>query len=189
MKKSSYSYVFVVLLIGTFSALQVAAQNDPVIAYVTIQSTKMGQIKGSANGMGKQNAIECIGFNYAVQSPVDQASGMPSGKRQHLPIVIVKHIDIASPLLFQSAFTNDLLKTVTIELVKRGLDGRIVIFETITLTNASVSKVSQYGGTASPEKLLPNSNPLEEVTFTFQKIEITNNEAKTTTMDNWSIGR
>src|SRR5260221_12423659 len=102
--------------------------------------------------MGKQNAIECIGFTYSIQSTVDQASGMLAGKRQHSPIVIVKHMDIASPLLFQAAFTNDLLKTVTIDLVRKGLDGKMVLFETITLTNASVSKVSQYGGTASPEK-------------------------------------
>jgi type VI secretion system secreted protein Hcp len=189
MKKSFYSHFFVILLSITFGALQVAAQNEPVIAYVTAQSNKMGQIKGTATTMGKQNAIECIGFSYAVQSPVDQASGMLAGKRQHSPIVIVKHIDIASPLLFQAAVTNDVLKTVTIELVRKGIDGKMMIFETITLSNAAVSKVNQYGGTSSPEKLQPNSNPFEEISFTFQKIEITNNEAKTTGMDSWSIGR
>jgi hypothetical protein len=36
-----------------------------------------------------------------IVSPRDSASGLPTGKRQHKPIVITKELDKSSPLLFQ----------------------------------------------------------------------------------------
>ena len=160
MKKSSYSNFLFIFLFFTFIIQQVDAQNEPIIAYVTVQSNKMGQIKGPGNAFGKKDVIECIGFNYSVQAQVDQASGMISGKRQQSPIVIVKHMDIATPLLLQSVYTNEVLKSITIDLVRKGSDGKWTNFETITLSNASVTRVSQFCVSSSQDKLLPNSNPL-----------------------------
>ena len=186
MKKNAYAYFSIWFLLFTFITLYVTAQPEqPVIAYVTIQGMKQGQFKGGAMG-AKQGTIECVGFSYSVQSPVDLASGMPTGKRQHSPVVIVKHLDGATPQLLQAAYSNEALKSVTIEFTKRGPDGRAMIYQTIQLSNASISRVSQYGGTASPDKLIPNNGILEEISISFQKIEITNNDAKTTAADSWN---
>jgi hypothetical protein len=43
-----------------------------------------------------------IVFNQAIVSPRDAASGLPTGKRQHKPIVITKELDKSSPLLAKS---------------------------------------------------------------------------------------
>ena len=169
------------------AGLHVCAQVDqPVIAYVTVQGSKQGNFKGSSNQKGRDGIIECVGFSYGIQSPRDPSSGLPTGKRMHSPVVIVKHLDAASPQLLDAAFTNENLKTVTIEFYHMDNKGRSSVFQTIRLMNASVSKVSQYGGTSSPEKLAPNTNPYEEVSFTFQKITIENSEGKTTAADDWS---
>jgi type VI secretion system secreted protein Hcp len=170
------------------SGVSAYAQADqPVIAYASIQGTKQGNFKGGTMMKGKEGQIECVGFSYNIQSPRDAATGMASGKRQHSPVVIVKHIDGASPQLIEAAYNNEVLKTVTIEFYRVAPDGKQAIFQTFRLTNVTISKVSQFGGTSCPEKLVPNSIPYEEVSFVFQKIEIDNNEAKTSAVDNWTV--
>ena len=181
MKKNLY-WVIILILAG-FSSTVSAQTAQPVIAYVTIQGSRQGSFKGDGAAPGRQGQIECLGFSYAVQVPSDLASGAAIGKRQHMPIVIVKRLDGASPQLMQSAYMNEVLKTVTIEFVRPGQSSP---FQTIKLTNAIVSKLNQYGGVSSPDKLVPNAGVLEEVSFNFQKIEVDNPESKTAAVDNWS---
>jgi type VI secretion system secreted protein Hcp len=187
MNKQFKIYCSIGMLALLLSSYYVSAQTEePVIAYVTVQASRQGQLKGSAQGPGRQGQIECIGFTYSVQSPRDMTSGLPTGKMERMPVTIVKYMDGASPQLLQAAYTNEDLKTVTIEFTRKGMDGRMAVFETIRLTNATISKVSQYGGVSSPDKLIPNNLPMEEVSFTYQKIDIENMESKTSATDNWS---
>ena len=185
MKKIAYTLFLLPLLILT--SLLVSAQGQmPVIAYASIQASHQGNLKGDATMQGRQGQIECLGFNYSTQTPLDASSGLPNGKRQHSPIVIVKRLDAATPQLLEAAYTNEVLKNVTIEFVRIGPDGRPTPYQTIKLTNATVVKINQFGGVSSPEKLLPNNGVLEEISITFQKIEIENTEGKTSAADNWN---
>jgi type VI secretion system secreted protein Hcp len=186
MKKNRHYQFLLIFLVCVLAAVYVKAQDQPVIAYVTIQGTKTGAFKGSATIKGRQGQIECIGFTYAVTSPHDANTGQTSGRRQESPFVIVKHIDGASPELLQAAYTNEVLKTVTIEFTRGGGSGKNDIYQSIRLTNVTISRVSQYGGTTSPDKLIPNNNPFEEIAFVFQKIEVSNVESKTTAADDWT---
>lgn len=186
MKKNRHYQFLFIFLACLFAAIYVKAQDQPVIAYITIQGTKQGQFKGSTTLKGRQGQIECLGFTYAINSPHDASSGQVSGKRQQSPFVIVKHFDGASPELLQAAYTNEVLKTVTIEFTHGAGNGKNDVYQSIRLTNVTISKVSQYGGTTSPDKLIPNNNPYEEISFVFQKIEVSNVESKTTAADDWS---
>jgi type VI secretion system secreted protein Hcp len=158
----------------------------PIVAYASIQGSKQGNFKGEGMVQGRQGQIECVGFNYITQALLDAGSGMSTGKRQHSPVVIVKRLDASSPQLLEAAFTNEVLKTVTIEFVRTGPDGRPASYQTIKLTNAVVVKVNQFGGTASPERLQPGSSVLEEISFSFQKIEVDNMDGKTSAVDSWN---
>jgi type VI secretion system secreted protein Hcp len=187
MNKQLKIYCSIGLLASLLSSYYVSAQTEePVIAYVTVQGSRQGQLKGSAMGPGRQGQIECIGFTYSVQSPRDANSGLPTGKIERMPVTIVKYLDGASPQLLQAAYANEDLKTVTIEFTRKGMDGRMAVFQTIRLTNATISKLSQFGGVSSPDKLIPNNLPMEEISFTYQKIEIDNTESKTSATDNWN---
>jgi type VI secretion system Hcp family effector len=187
MKQYSRVYCAIGLLVFLLSSLSISAQTDqPVIAYLSIQASRQGQLKGSAQGPGRQGQIECIGFTFSVQSPRDANTGQPIGRTERMPVTIAKHLDGATPQLLQALYTNEMLTSVTIEFSKRGADGRVAVFQTIRLTNATISKVSQYGGVDSPEKLIPNSSPIEEVSFSFQKMTIDNTESRTTVTDNWN---
>jgi type VI secretion system secreted protein Hcp len=176
--------IYGVLLLLFVSTMAVAQTALPVIAYVTIQGNKQGTFKGEGMMQGRQGQIECVGFSYGTQTPLDAGSGMATGKRQHSPVVIVKRLDAATPQLLQAAYNNETLKTVTIEFVRAG-EGKP--FQTVKLTNATVVKINQYGGTASPEKLLPNNSVLEEISLVFQKIELSNTDGKTSATDDWNV--
>jgi type VI secretion system secreted protein Hcp len=190
--KKNYLYLTALLfLLCQFAALLACAQiNQPVIAYVTIQGTKTGTFKGMSLTKGNEGKIECIGFKYSASTPHNQATGMVAGKRLHEPFVIMKNIDSSSPQLLQAAATNETLRTVIIEFYKKspnGLQGAPSY--KITLTNASISMITQFGGISAPDRLIPNSNPIEEVSMTFQKIEFENAEAKTTATDDWNAAQ
>ncbi len=86
--------------------------------------TKQGSIKGNSKvkdheGWLDIESVEVGGLAFAVENEValrrDAASGLPSGKRQHKPIVITREVDSASPLIWQALATNESFKTVTIE--------------------------------------------------------------------------
>jgi type VI secretion system secreted protein Hcp len=187
--KRSYFLPFVLSLLSLLPTLFLKAQTPAAIAYVTVQGSKQGNFKGSENVSGKQGSIECIGFSYMVQDALDQASGAPVGKHTHSPVMIVKRLDATTPQFLQAAYTNESLKSVIIEFTKRSADGKTIVSKTVTLTNAMVSRVSQFGGTTATGQQLQNAGLFEEISLIFQKIEFTDNEAKIGTTDNWSTSR
>jgi hypothetical protein len=48
------------------------------------------------------NGVEIV-FNQAIVSPRDAASGLPTGKRQHKPVVFTKEYDKSSPKLARTS--------------------------------------------------------------------------------------
>src|ERR1700733_6285930 len=175
MKKYHFYHFLVLLVIFQFAALFASAQTtQPVIAYASIEGQKSGIFKGNAITEGNEGKIECIGFRYLISVPHDMESGRASGKRQHTPIVLIKNIDYSTPQLVQAAGTNEILKSVVIEFYKKTSDGRQQLYYRITLTNASISQISQYGGTAlgdSGYNMNSTGNTYEEVSMTYQNIQ------------------
>lgn len=58
-------------------------------------------------------------------------------------------------------------------------DGPDIVYHTIKLSNARITGVRQYTGGAEDPRLL------EDIAFTFQKIEIENKAGKTMAFDTW----
>jgi type VI secretion system secreted protein Hcp len=136
---------------------------------------------------GKQGKIEGIKFFYQLSSPRDVATGQATGRRQHSPITFTKEWGTASPQLVQAAVTNEALRSVTFEFVKTNPNGQEIIYETITLTNATVASIKRYIATPTGSEQ-PDPRALEDVSLTFQKIEIKNTVAGTASMDTWATG-
>jgi type VI secretion system secreted protein Hcp len=137
------------------------AAADPNAVTATISVT--GQKQGSFS----TTPIAVAGFSHAIISPRDLASGLPTGKRQHQPILITKHIDATTPKLLEALVTNENLPTVTITLVQGGNN-----VMTIKLTNASISQYGAHGES-------------ETWSFTYQKIEWTWLDGGITAQDDW----
>jgi type VI secretion system secreted protein Hcp len=161
-------------LVGLGAPMALVAQVAPGIN-LTIEGTKQGVFPGSKGG-----AIAGLQFSYGVKSPRDLATGQASGKRQHGPVVVTKVVGTASPQIFQALITNELLKSVVIDLP--GGEGGIGY--TVKLTNASISEIKQY-----TEVLNGRATVLEDVSFTFQKIEVQDPGTKTMAVDDGSAGQ
>lgn len=157
--------------------------------YVTIEGTKQGKFKGESARKEIANKIAGISFQHEVKSPRDVASGQASVKRQHGPVIITKEWGASSPQLFQALVTNEQLKTVLFEFVRTNPNGQQYIYYTIKLTNAAVSSIRRYTGSggagAASGKASADTHELEDISFTYQKIEITSVDGKTMAMDEW----
>ncbi|MEJ7830486.1 MAG: type VI secretion system tube protein TssD [Segetibacter sp.] len=151
--------------------------------YVSIEGTKQGKFKGESAREAWKGKIPALGFHYEVKSPRDTASGLATGKRQHQPVTIIKRWDGSSPQLFQALVTNELLKTVFFEFIRTNNNGEEQVYYTIKLTNASV--ISYEPSINQQNALSPEVYETEEVSFTFQRIEIENKLAKTVATDDW----
>lgn len=134
---------------------------------LTVEGTKQGKFKGES----RDGSIRLLGYSHEVISPREAGSGLPTGRRQHKPMVITKEIDRTSPLFMQALVSNEVLKNVTLRFV----DARGTTYS-ITLQNASVAGIhqqSQSGGS------------VEEISFTYQKITWTWADGGITAEDDW----
>lgn len=159
---------------------------------VTIEGTKQGKFKGEG---GRGDKIAGLAFHYDVKSPRDMASGMASGKRQHGAITFTKAVDSSSPQIFQALVGNELLKSVTFDFRGVNANGEEFVFYQITLSNAMVSEVEQYSGTGTGAAVTAKHTSvsdallLEDVSVTFQRIEVQSQVGKTMAADDLKGGR
>ena len=153
--------------------------------YVSIQGKKQGKFKGESSGIGRRTTkdrIPGVRFSLEVVLPRDPASGLPTGKRQHKPIVFTGEWGASSPQLFQALVTNEVLSTVLFEFVKTDLAGKQFVHSTIKLTDASISDLRSYLDLTDAH----DARELEDVSLTYRRIEIEDVETKTTASDDWS---
>jgi type VI secretion system secreted protein Hcp len=153
--------------------------------YVTIEGTRTGRFHGESPREAHRDKITGLEFFYEVASPRDPATGQATGRRQHKPITITKEWGAASPQIFQALVNNESLKSVLFEFVDISPEGTEMVSHTIRLRGATISAYRQYIGNV--ENFVFDSTrdslKLENVSFTFQKIEITNIPAQTTATD------
>jgi type VI secretion system secreted protein Hcp len=150
--------------------------------YVAIEGKQQGQFKGDNKRRERKDAIVGLSFSYEIRSPSDPATGLASGKRQHSPVTITKEWGAATPQLFQALVENESLRTVVCEFVRATEEGREEIYQTVKLSNARVSAIRQYTGAVSGAA---ERTELEDVSFTFARIEISNVPGKTVADDDW----
>ncbi len=151
------------------------------VFYVTIVGTKQGQFKGESMRANAKGKLEGLTFGMEVTSPRDAASGQATGKRMYAPITFTKQWGAASPQLFQAAVTNEVLQSVLFEFVRADKTGKEQVFETVKLTNSTVSDLRRSLDEHVPE----SAQGIDQVSLVFQKIELTDTAGKTTAVDDW----
>jgi type VI secretion system secreted protein Hcp len=114
-------------------------------AYMKLTGQKQGNVKGNSTKGKRTDKIEIIAFDFGLESQFDAQSGLPTGKRQHKPIVITREVDSASPLLFQALCTNETFLLAELSFARPSGSGKPSPSQTIELTNATI-----FGITHSP---------------------------------------
>jgi type VI secretion system secreted protein Hcp len=141
----------------------------PAKFLLELEFKTQGKITGSSTknkgSLDYSDGLECHSFNYAVISPRDAASGLPSGKRTHKPIVITREVDEASPLLWQALCTNEAFQLAKLSFVEpSGGGGKETIHQTVTLTNGTISKI-EYAPPLLGKKR-------QAITFSYQELAV-----------------
>jgi len=158
-------------------------------AYLTLKGQKQGTIIGGATNKGHEGQITVIAVSHGIISPRDPASGLPTGKRMHKPIVITKEVDKSSPLLYQALCTNENISSFVLNFyqpvlrVGAGIE-TVNNYYRIELVNANIASIDF--------RMLNDKNPdlmkyaeYEEIAFTYQKITWTILDGGITSTDDW----
>jgi type VI secretion system secreted protein Hcp len=148
-------------------------------AYLTLTAKAQGAIKGNVTAKGREGAIALLAVAYEISVPRDPATGLPSGKRQHKPIVVTKAVDETSPSLIKALVTNEVLTTVKIDFWRTAPETAAPYFS-IMLTNAVVSDVTLKSSTDEA------TNETEQLQFVYQKIVWTWTASGTSAQDDWN---
>lgn len=150
--------------------------------FMQVKGQKQGQITDGNNAKpGMPDWMAVKNFSFEVISPRDAASGLPTGKRMHHPIVVVKRSGKSSTNFFSAITQNENLTQVIIKAFRNNAGDKEELFETIELTNASISSYQQTGDN-SPGKDTEKGF-VDTLEFTYQKIKIT--VAGHSAEDNW----
>ncbi len=153
--------------------------------YMTIRGATQGTFKGQGSGPDK-GKIPGVAFSYGIKTLIDDVTGVPSGRRQHKPVVITKEWGAATPQIYQATVTNEVLKSVLCEFVNVNATGVEQTAFTIELTNATIVDFDgsvHFGEAGGP---VVDTRELERLSFVFQKIAITSVTGDTTTTDDWT---
>ena len=154
-----------------------AAQAQHVFCKVTGQ--KQGVIQGDTTLKGLTDYLEVLTISTGVTSPRDPATGLPTGKRLHQPLTILKDVDKASPKLFLAAVTNENLTSVDCVFYRNQRNGTMQKYFRVTLTNASVAEDDINGNGQI------NDGVRESVQFTYQKITLEDLISGVIAEDDW----
>jgi type VI secretion system secreted protein Hcp len=153
-------------------------------AYLTLTAETQGKIDGSCDQADREGTMEIYGWSHEVISPRDAASGLPTGKRQHKPLIITKAIDKATPLLMSVLVSNENVTEFRLDCYRPSPAGLEEQYFTIELHNANCAGIRQeqlnnkYSENMSMEVR-------EHVSFTYQKITWTFQEGGVSADDDW----
>ena len=160
-------------------------------AYLRLKGAKQGDIKGSVTQKGREGRIAVIAFSHEIVSPRDAASGLPTGKRMHKPLVVTKELDKATPLLHAALVSNEAITGFTLDFFSPsrgpgpgGGAGAEVNDFTITLQNASIASIRMTMPNNKDPDLMKLATS-EEIAFTYQKITWTWVDGGVTASDEW----
>jgi type VI secretion system secreted protein Hcp len=174
--------------------------------FMKIKGSKQGVFKGDVLKDDKGIEKDSVGIysvEYGIATPLDAASGLPSGKRQHHPVTIVKRVGPSTINLLTAITNNEILSTATLSFWRPDGTGKLARFMGVELTNATIREYNltsseetessggateRAGGQIAGASASQSTTEarLERVSFVFQKIEVTWTEGGLTYSDDWS---
>lgn len=152
------------------------ASKDVKVFLLDLKFTTQGKIKGqSPKGHGSSsnsNGIPCHSFQYEVETQYDGASGLPTGKRQHKSVSIVREVDSASPLLLHACATNETFDTATLSFFKPGKSGKETVYQKIELTNGVITGVRLTSPRLGRNLQSSKGAKLESITLDYEELTV-----------------
>jgi len=158
----------------------------PMPFHMEVEGENQGKIEGSCDMEGREGTIMAYAMDHAVHIPRDPQSGLPSGKRIHGPLKVMKEFDKASPKLYQALCTGEHMKNVALKWYRIDATGSEEHYFTHTLEDAIVVEIKPY----VPVAFLPQNEAyrhMEEVSFTYKKIKWAWEPDGIESEDSWAV--
>lgn len=158
-------------LLGPFDS------NASTFLVLLLAGADQGPIAGDITLSGREGSIAVAGIDSGLSQPFDSATGLPTGKRQHKPLTVVKYIDDSSPGILRALLNNEVLSTTALRFFRPTNAGAEEHYFSIELVGGRVVDVQQR---------YPN---LEIVSFTYQSIIWRLEDGGVTAEDSWAQTR
>jgi type VI secretion system secreted protein Hcp len=177
------SRVVLVLLAG-FAMLGGAGRVSAQEIFCSVVGAVQGTFQDNGNA---RSQIPVLFLTQKTSVPRDAATGLPTGRRIHEPLTIVKELDAASIRFFQAVVTNETLRSVTCTFYRSfrsGTGGGAARpYFKIVLTNATIVEYKDAGDGINGEAV---GDEREHISMVYQRIEMTDLDTNTTTSDDWA---
>lgn len=157
------------------TALSSFAYADQI--YLTIEAQNQGVLRGSSTQKGWEGKIAAVKYAFQAAMAPTVAGGM--GKRQYSPVRVTKLVDASSPQLLQALITGELLRRVNIDFLAVQANGAPVVARNVVLREARVISVDQ----STEIDPAGGVRIVEEVSFSFTRIEMTDTAGRTSVID------
>lgn len=132
---------------------------------------------------GHEDELFCQSLSYHITLPRDPQSGQVTGQRVHMPATLVKYVDKASPLLVSAIASGEMLQ-VEADYYRTSTAGKQEKYYTVKFTDVILVEHKAY----TPVALDPANaayRDMEEIHFTYRKIDVTHVVAGTSGADDW----
>ncbi|MEE4174413.1 MAG: type VI secretion system tube protein TssD [Xanthomonadales bacterium] len=147
-------------------------------------SNRAGEIKGGDNSAGMPDHVEWFALRHEITAPRHEATGLPTGKRQHGPVVVTKRLDRATPLLQDTLTKNGTIDEIKFLFYRPASSGAEEHHFTITLNEATIAGiVLDQLNNRYPEHM--PFEVFETVSFTYDKITWEEVIEGTMAFDSW----
>jgi type VI secretion system secreted protein Hcp len=170
-------------LIATTIAVLALSSSTFAGTLTLIVNSNQGQTKASAEEFRYSQSPRDLAGGASSMAAVNAGTGARGAaggravmRRANDPVVIVRKLDENSKFFATAAASGETLTSVVFEFTRaRGTTTEV--YQTVRLTNAIVSSVKTVNG---------GIQPMEEVSFTFQKIEYSNKDGAAAAPASWN---
>ena len=157
----------------------------PMPGYLSINGQTQGKIEGGCTIEGHEGKILVQGVEHTIEIPKSIQTGLPTGKRIHMPMTITKEVDKASPKLFQALTSGEQLTSAKLEYYRISPQGKEELYYTVEVKNAIITSMRKY----VPVCLDPSNQSMghmEQVSFTYETIVETFTPDGIEAQDSWN---
>ena len=165
----------------------------PTPAYMTIEGRTQGNITqgaftedsvGNIWQEGHEDEVLVQAFKHNVMIPLDPRNCQPTFTGVHHPMTVIMIYDKATPHIYTALCAGEVLPKVEIKWYRTAPTGVQEHYFTIKLADAIIVDIQSY---------MPNCQDpaneafthLEDVSFSYRKIDWTHEVASTTGTDDW----
>ena len=144
----------------------------PMPIHLKLKGTKQGAIEGSCTMKGREKSILVQGLEHSIDIPKSPQTGLPTGKRVHGALTIIKEVDKSSPKLLQALCSGEQLTEVDLDFYRIKPSGEEEKYYTIKLTNAIIVGVKTWFPNCLQSETTAFGH-MEDISFTYKSIRWT----------------